>query len=433
MEGDFALMTPLRTPSSRFRTVPDRTQNCALRPFASITLLAAAVSVTLAGCASSSTGGSGSSGTGATGRAVNYSGSAVSDLDDRNAAALAEVERQYLLGPTAARELGYRIDWQYRGNLVGAKIFDVQHDSVFLLDSRNLLTRLDRTDGRRIWSLPVAEQILDIKGINYVPEDERVYLTAGGSLLVLDAANGSQVGRQNLGRVANTPSVRFGQFLIYGSRSGQMIWHSFPIAFQWRGYQVSQSMQVPPVLHGDYLVAAGNDGRVIVLDAPTATMHWDKRLLAPVVAKPAVGESAVFVAGVDQHVWAYDLSTGRNIWRYLTESPLYTSPAVVGKHVYQQVPEVGLVCFVARPVDRPGGEIVWIAPDIDGEVIGGRGGRLFVWSQASGRLSIVDERSGGLVSELRLRDVREIRVVGRDAEEIYAYGEGGRVTRLRAR
>jgi hypothetical protein len=57
-------------------------------------------------------------------------------------------ERRALIGPTAARELGYRIDWQFAGAGTASKHFEVQGDSVFVLDSRNVLMRLDRQRGK---------------------------------------------------------------------------------------------------------------------------------------------------------------------------------------------------------------------------------------------------------------------------------------------
>ncbi len=353
--------------------------------------------------------------------------------ESRTSAALEEVERQYLIGPTAAREMGFRIDWQYTGGSRAAKIFEVDQDSLFLLDARNVLTRIDREKGTRIWGLPVAEQVLDIQGVNYVPDTERVYLPAGGSVLVLDAANGSQVGRQTMGRIANTPAVRFGQFLIYGSRSGQVIWHSFPIGYQWNGYQISHSIKVPLQLVGDLIVVAGADGRLCVLHAPDATMRWSKRLIAPTASAPVVAGGVVYAASLDQHLWAYDLSTGHNLWRYLSDHPITDSPTVIGEMLYQQIPQEGLFAFEANPQNAPGGKVVWRAQNVRGNVIGSRNGRLFVWNAAARQLILINERNGGVINTINLPRVHEVRVDSHAMDEFYAFGEGGRVIRLIAR
>ena len=53
-------------------------------------------------------------------------------------------DEYYLIGPLAARDLGYRIDWQQHTLISansGIKNITVQGDSVFVLDGRNFLSR----------------------------------------------------------------------------------------------------------------------------------------------------------------------------------------------------------------------------------------------------------------------------------------------------
>lgn len=348
-----------------------------------------------------------------------------------------ELERRYVVGPIAARELGYRVDWQSLEVGNNVKLFEVSDDSVFALDTRNFLVRLDRETGRRIWRVPVAEPIQEIIGINYI--GEKVYLTTGGRLIELDSATGTQTGLQRLEKIANTAPVHVGQFLIYGGRNGQLIWHSHEVAFQWRAYQVSPSINVMPLRVQDdpweygYILTVGNDGRVTLHSAESATMLWDKRLLSNVVAPPAATQSAVYVASLDQHLWAYDLYTGRNLWRYLTNTPLSDPPIVIEDRLYQQIPTEGLVCFAAAPLDSPGGQIHWRAKNIKGNVIAKRGNRLFVWHRPDRQLTILDAARGGIVERMHLRQATRLVATDLDGGELYAIGEDGRVVRLLAR
>ena len=52
------------------------------------------------------------------------------------------------------------------------------------------------------------------------------FVTAGGELFVLDAASGSRLSKQTLSNIANTAPVEYGQFLVYGSRDGKIVWHA---------------------------------------------------------------------------------------------------------------------------------------------------------------------------------------------------------------
>jgi outer membrane protein assembly factor BamB len=343
---------------------------------------------------------------------------------------LEDVERRYVVGPAAARELGYRIDWQFPDAGRNPQIVGAQHDSIFVLGEGNFLTRIDRERGERIWRVPAADTVTEILGVNYVPEAERVYVTAGGRVFVFDSVNGLQVGTQRLDRIANTPPIAIGQFLIYGGRAGQIVWHSHAVAYEWQAYQVSPSINIAPVEHSGYIVTVGNDGRVTVHQARTGSMAWSKRLLSPVMASPAVGEGTVFVAGLDQHIWAYDLVTGRHIWRYLTESHLTEPPVLADGRLYQQIPTEGLVCFQARPDNAPGATVIWKAPRVQGNVLAARDNRLLVWEPQSKTMTVLDAARGTVVEHRSLPQVRLLVPSGVGGDELIAVSDDGRVTRL---
>jgi outer membrane protein assembly factor BamB len=358
-------------------------------------------------------------------RSSSSSSGAISPTDPR---AAAEVEQKYVVGPAAAREFNYGIDWQYIGIGGSLKLLSVQGDSVFALDGRNFLTRIKIDDGARLWRSAVAEPVEEILGVTFVKD--RVFVTTGGAMLVLEAANGSQIAKQPLEKIANTAPVVYGDFLIYGSRNGQAVWHSSQIGYFWRGYLVSQSIQLPPQISDDYLVVVGNDGVLMVLSAASATQYWSKKLLDEIQAPPAVGQNAVYVASLDQYLWGFDIVTGRNLWKVLTESPLTQPPALIGERIYQQIPNQGLVCFNAVPVDRPGGEKIWQSEDIKGNVICQNRDRLFAWDESSRQLTVVDPRRGGPIKSVHLPKVGRLLAAGENNNELYAAGDDGRIVRL---
>ncbi|MHC4414507.1 MAG: outer membrane protein assembly factor BamB family protein [Planctomycetota bacterium] len=342
-------------------------------------------------------------------------------------------DEQYVVGLTASRHLGYRILWQTRTFPQadsGIKRFVIEGDSVFTLDGTNFLTRLRRENGKRLWRIPVSDPHAEIHGITFLPEIEQVFLTTGAHLLVLDADTGSQIGKQRLGQIAATAPVVFGPFFIYGARNGQLVWHSYEVGYQWRGYQVSSSIRIEPLLVGRYLLTIGADGRIMALDASSASERWEKRLLDAVAAAPVAGQGMVYVAGLDQYLRAFDMDTGREPWRYLTESPLQGSPLLVGDRLYLQIPTEGLVCFEARPIDAPGGQVRWTAPAVEGDPIGENRNQLMVWDDAQRRMTIVDVGLGAAITTVDLPAVRHLQLSAPQSGELYAAGDDGRVTRL---
>jgi len=342
-------------------------------------------------------------------------------------------ETELLIGPSKARELGYRIDhWArtFPESDSGIKRLAVRGDSVFVLDGRNFLTRLRRADGHRLWRIPVADPLDDIHGITHLPYEERVLLMAGGSLLVLDDNTGSLLKKQALGQIASTAPIVFGPVLIYGARNGQLVWHSFEVGFQWRGYQISGSIRLDPLLVGNDVAVVASDGTVMVLDAGSGTALWEKRLLSGVEAEPTAGDDLLYIAGLDQYVWALDLHTGRTAWRYLSEARLVCPPALVDDRLYQHIPTEGLVCFEARPSDAPGGKIIWTTPGVQGRVIGKHRNRLLLWDEHKPRITLLDDERGAVAATVDLPGVRHLVMDEAEAGDLYAAGDDGQVIRL---
>ena len=341
---------------------------------------------------------------------------------------VAAVEQSHVIGPAAAREIDYRVAWQHIGAGSAINIFTVQGDSVFYLDKQNYLTRIKMADGNRLWRSQVVDPIEEVYGVAF-PGD-RVYVISGGSVYVLDSNTGSQLQRQKLLQIANTEANVFNQFLIYGSRNGQVIWHQRLVGQHSRGYQIAPTMTVAPVSRNNVIGAVGTNGSVFVLDANTATQYWSKMLLAPVTCRPAIGDAALYVAGTDQYLWAFELGTGRNLWKVLHESPLVDSPVVIGERLYQQVPRFGLHCYAALPPDDPGGELLWKANGVNGNVLLERRSELITWDQRARQMAIVNAERGAVIKTLNLPAVTRMAVGGENGDEIYGANDDGRVVRL---
>lgn len=342
-------------------------------------------------------------------------------------------QNYYMVDRDTAHELGYRIDWQrntHPSENSGIKDVTAQGDSVFVLDGRNFLARLRRSDGVQIWRIPVGDAIDEIQGINYMPAIRRIYITSGGVMLVLESDTGSQIAKQKLGEIANTTSAIYGSYFIYGARNGQLVWHTYSVGHEWRAYQVSPSIQLDPQIYDSVVVTVGNNNRVMVLDAGTTSQLWSKYLLNEITARPAVGLGNVYIAGLDQHLWALDIDTGYQTWRYLSRSPLTDSPVIVGERVYQQIPADGLVCFEARPIDAPEGVILWTADSVKGNVIARIDSNLLVWDDDRREMDVIDIAYGSVAKHLSMPNVQYLLGSLGGKGDVIMASEDGRVMRL---
>lgn len=357
------------------------------------------------------------------------SAEAIRKADAQTEATVQKLDREFVVGPTAADQLNYRIAWQYAGEgRTPVKATAARGDSVYTLDGQNILTRININDGQRRWRIQVADAVLNVGSLNAI--GDHLYITAGSEMLVLEAANGNHVAKWRLERVAGTHPVAFGNDLIYGSRGGDLVWINRKLGFLSKAYHVTATFRVGPVLREHVLAAVGVEGEVIVLNAETASQYWSKRLLNPAVSKPVIGDDMLYVAATDQYLWAFELATGRTAWKVLCEAPLISSPTLVADRIYQLIPGNGLSCFNAIPVDLPGGELLWSNDKVTGNVILERRGDLFAWDTETKRMMVLDARRGSTKTRLDLPQADYLFTGGEKNEDLFAASKDGRVVRL---
>lgn len=345
---------------------------------------------------------------------------------------VANLDREYVIGPTAASELNYRVVWQYENPADSSlKGIALRGDSVYTLDDRNFLSRINISDGQRRWRVHAADEVLAVTSFNVI--DERAYLTAGSQMLVLDVVNGSPIAKWKLDRVSGTQPAEWGDYLIYGSRGGDIVWLNRNLGFIQQAYHISPTLRVPPVIRGNAIATVGVSGEVVLLNASTATKFWDKNLLSPVSCRPVIGDEMVYVSGEDQYIWGLDIRSGRASWKYLTTAALKTSPTLVADRLFQQVPGTGLLCLNAVPIDLPGGELLWTNEKATGNVILARNDDLYVWDALAQRVFVLDAIRGLTKTRIDLPQAAYLFIGGENSQELFAASVDGRVVRLAPR
>jgi hypothetical protein len=117
----------------------------------------------------------------------------------------------------------------------------------------------------------------------------------------------------------------------------------------------------------------------------------------PISAPLAQHGETAYVVSLDQSLYVINQITGRVVWRYTTPTPVYQKPAVTDTDVYLSPTGSGLYRLL-----RDSGELIWQSPAAQ---------RLlavnpkFVYaSDGSGRLVVLDQRRGTVLSGLDTRD-----------------------------
>ena len=102
---------------------------------------------------------------------------------------------------------------------------------------------------------------------------------------------------------------------------------------------------------------------------------------------------------------------------------------LIGDRLYQQIPAQGLICFEARPVDAPGGKVIWQALDVRGNVVSRYSDHMVVWDGRQ-RLMTSMDTAGAAIKSVSLPWVKHFQVSGLQEGTLVAAADDGRVIRL---
>jgi hypothetical protein len=360
---------------------------------------------------------------------------------ERHVIVAEELERRMTLGPVAARSLGWRPTWT-TSFLPDSGIQNIWATAagLLVLDGRNELSLLNTDTGLRRWRAFVADpgdRVLDI----HISKQANLVLVLRSDAVVtvnLDtgfpegALNGAVPPVQRLEWLARTGGVLFGPDLIYGGLGGEVVWHSWGRGFSSRAHRVGRRIGIAPVVDGQAIVASSLSGQLVALNATSGTLLWSRTLLDGLGGEPVFNDNAIYVSGLDQHLRCLDVTTGRPLWTALTQAPLRSGAKLIGDTVYQQVPGVGLTAWKAQPKNAPDGVLRWTAPDVHGDVIAYKRGKLLTWHGDSGVLATVSPMTGAIDTRVELPRGTRVQASAQASSDdrIFVLGESGQLESL---
>lgn len=383
-----------------------------------------------AGCESQPDSGDGMAGSGSRAASSGASGQTPAEIV---AAKRSPLDEQYVIGPTAADRLGYRVMWDISPRLNDVvELARLDGDSLFLVDADNSVTRLMRSNGAQTWLRPIGtltDSVLGVNRASFNGVDVILALTQG-DVHVFETGNGVQRDRQPLDRTANTAAILFGPALIYGSLNGQLVWHHYELSSYMGGTTLHGAVSAPPALLGDVVVGVSDQGHVLAVEAGNHMRMWSKMARSQIVAAPALNQEAVYVASLDQHLRCYNINNGQVMWDHLHSGPLTQPPVLIADKLLLQTPDMGLVCYEALPYADLDGNILWNNEEAKGTVIGRHRGRLFAWDARSHTFEVLDEGSGGVIDRVQLPKAEKVLVSEFDSGEIYVIAENGQTTKI---
>ena len=347
------------------------------------------------------------------------------------------IDASYVAGPTLAKELGARVAWQSRIPLAPKatlQAVETVGDAILAVDTSNQVCRLRPEDGSVVWTAAIGNPIdrfLGVFAVDVPAAEGKFYAVFSTELFVIEASSGSILSRQPLAKLPSTRPLVVGPIFVYGTAAGHIVAHHCIVGHEFRANSLDGRITGAPLAVGDRFLVTSAGGDVACLNSKGINRHWDTRLYAGVKSAPAVAEGTAFVAGLDQYLWAFDIRSGTPVWRHFFSSPLVEAPIAEGDAILQRVPEVGVVCFTARPEGKPDGEIRWTAPAVTGDHVGTIDGGVAFWNAAGHALSLVDPKRGSVrtVSLPQASGIVDV-TAGPLEGSIFAFSADGRVVRL---
>ncbi|MBU3729761.1 MAG: hypothetical protein FGM37_11035 [Phycisphaerales bacterium] len=344
----------------------------------------------------------------------------------------AELDRQFIIGPTKLDALRLRSRWQTSVPLPSGtslrRVFAPAGDSVFVQDSGNGITRLKADSGSRIWRDVVGAPKDTILGVERGDSGgtDVVLVTNDVDVITLECANGIRIGTQHLTRYPSTGSVRVGSFLIYGTRGGLVAWQQYALGHGWKSNSLGGSIRAQPILTPAGIAAASTDGIVALLDPATTSSLWRFKAGGAVEGSLASDGARVFCTARDNYVYAIDIGRGRAAWKFRCDGKPGSDAACLSDTVYVHESDGTMLALAADGGGKLDGTVRWRAP-IRGTPIALTGSGAVAWDRATSTYTLFDPASGAVRASVTLDGVVDVRASGTTDLTIHFAAADGRV------
>jgi outer membrane protein assembly factor BamB len=253
----------------------------------------------------------------------------------------------------------------------------VTSDAVFVVNDRTELVRLDRSNGRLLWRIPLDSAR---RHAATVPDDDTFshrtaapVLAAGvlfvgstdGHMMAIDPLHGTTTWRVDAGAKICAPAAVAGDLLIVGAMDGALLaLRRSDGAIVWRT-RLGAGIVSAPVIHGGTAIVGARDYLLHGVRLTDGGDAWTQHFWASwVESTPRIADGVLYVGSSDlRAVRALDPSTGAVLWSTDVLGAAWGSPVVAGDAVYMGVAAVKGYMISQRPsliaLDRRTGIVLW--------------------------------------------------------------------------
>lgn len=246
---------------------------------------------------------------------------------------------------------------------------------VYTLDVRGEVRAFRTTNGRQIWSRRIRKKDERSKvayGGGIAVAGGRVFVTTGyGILAALDAANGAEAWRFDLGLPLRGAPTVAGQRIFVMTHDNQLFaLNAADGSFLWDFIAIAEDATVlgasSPAVDAGTVIAAFSSGEVMALRAANGQLAWQDALtrtgsltalatLNDIVGQPVIDRGRVYAINHSGRFVAVDIRSGERVWDSNIAS--LSTPWVAGSYIFVVTTDGEVVA-----VSSLSGRVHWVTP-----------------------------------------------------------------------
>jgi len=246
-------------------------------------------------------------------------------------------------------------------------------DTVYTIDSRQMIVATDANNGRRKWSERLESgNRRDGTGVGsgIGLEGNTLIIASGfGFVAAMDATTGDELWRtETEAPMTGSPTIKDGRIFVSSNNNEVLALDLQSGAVLWSDQAIAETARVlgspSPAAVEDIVVAPYSSGEVIAYLASNGRRLWSEALASAgqftpissindIGARPILGAGLVFAASQSGVLAAIDGRTGNRIW----QQPIGTTqaPAFAGEYLFVVGVDAELACIKAGT-----GQVVWV-------------------------------------------------------------------------
>jgi outer membrane protein assembly factor BamB len=326
--------------------------------------------------------------------------------------------------------LGYRPTWVGYPAITGSlpvTFFQPYDDLTAVLEQGSTVSILEPTTGARRCSVTLSNPITKFTGI--AREENRLLVSSDADVFVIDTQTCNVTARQRIEKIVSTEPAHFGNLLIFGTPTGEVLAHMSSAAIPgvkiW-GFGMNGGIERNPVLIGPLVGAVSQTGDVVFLNAQNGASVGRNKIFGGLATNPVADDQLMYVASQDQSVYAFNPEGGALVWRYRTALPLRTQPTVYGGRLYVGIPGEGLVAF-----DSATGGVAWKAKGLDDTVIVAAGKNRLIGFDAHAQMGyVIGPELGDVIERVKMPGVAKVKADKFEGGNLYAVSTSGVVAKF---